>query len=208
MSKIKLFLTIALVSLSAAACAHTTGSVVESQRAMASIHGMANQLNNIQMEIDKAVTALNDLSSGTNLTQAYNSYNRSINNILSARDRAMAQRSNMQLNGQQYISKWQSELETIQDNDVKSALADRKEKVVASFDDIRASLDGLRDAYQPLLTTAQEIRQALALDLTPAGVESLKPAIDKAKGQAETVKQKIAEVRGELEGIAGSMSPK
>jgi len=206
MSKFKLLVTTLCIAISASACAQT-GRVTESEKAVGGIEDTANQLTASQAALDKIAVSIDDLSRPVNMQAAFAAYSKDVADIQNARQRTKAQRSSMQANSRNYIAKWQKELENIQDPDVKSALTERKEKVVASFGQIRASLDKVTEAYQPFITNIVEIRKALALDLNPSGVQSLQPALNKAKEQAEDVKDKIADVRQELEDIAGSMSP-
>ncbi len=206
MSKFKLFVFAVLVTGFAAACAHT-GRVAESTKSVVGINEMTKQLNLSQAEVEKVVAAMDELTTTNDLSMAFKNYTRSVNSIQSARRRDKSQRDSLQANNRQYMAKWQMELETIQDEDVKAALEQRKEKVVASFEKIRSVLDDLREAYQPLLTNVMEIRKALALDLNSSGVQSLASSMNKAKGQAEIVKQKIATARQELDKLADSMSP-
>jgi uncharacterized membrane-anchored protein YhcB (DUF1043 family) len=206
MSKLKLFVLAVLIVGFAAACAHT-GRVAESTKSVVGINEMTKQLNLSQAEVEKVVVAMDELTATNDLQMAFKNYTKSVNSIQAARRRDKAQRDSLQVNNRQYMAKWQMELETIQDEDVKAALQQRKEKVIASFEKIRAVLDDLREAYQPLLTNVLEIRKALALDLNSSGVQSLASSMNKAKGQAEIVKQKITTARQELDQLADSLSP-
>ncbi|MCB9757056.1 MAG: hypothetical protein H6753_01375 [Candidatus Omnitrophica bacterium] len=206
MSKFKLFGLAALIVGFAAACAHT-GRVAESTKSVVGINEMTKQLNLSQAEVEKVIVAMDELAVAHDLQMAFKNYTKSVNSVQAARRRDKAQRDSLQANNRQYMAKWQMELETIQDEDVKAALEQRKEKVIASFENIRSVLDDLREAYQPLLTNVLEIRKALALDLNSLGVQSLASSMNKAKGQAEVVKQKIAKARQELDQLADSLSP-
>lgn len=206
MSQFKLAVVAVLLAGTAVSCAQT-GRVTESEKSVQSIREMADQLSIAQTELDKVVASINDLASSDNMQKAFTVYSQSVADIQAARQRAKAQRDSMQANSRSYIAKWQTELETIQDPDVKAALTERKKKVSSSFDTIRFSLDELRAAYQPLIINIVEIRKALAMDLNSSGVNSLESSMDKAKDQAETVKKKVIKVREELEEIAGSLSP-
>lgn len=206
MSKFKLLAFIVLITGFAAACAHT-GRVAESTKTVVGINELVRQLNLSQAEVEKVVVAMDELAVANDLQMAFKNYTKSVNSIQAARRRDKAQRDSLQAKNRQYMAKWQMELETIQDEDVKAALEQRKEKVIVSFEKIRSVLDDLRESYQPLLTNVLEIRKALALDLNSSGVQSLTSSMNKAKGQAEIVKQKITTARQELEQLADSLSP-
>lgn len=206
MPKFKLLALVVLIIGFAAACAHT-GRVAESTKTVVGINEMTKQLNLSQAEVEKVIVALDELVVANDLQMAFKNYTKSVRSIQAARKRDKAQRDSLQAKNRQYMAKWQMELETIKDEDVKAALEQRKEKVIASFENIRTVLDDLRESYQPLLTNVLEIRKALALDLNSSGVQSLASSMNKAKGQAEIVKQKITIARQELDQLAVSLSP-
>lgn len=206
MPKFKLFLLGLCIVFTTLACAQS-GRVTESERSIESLYEMANQLNISQNEVDNAISAMAELSTTMDLKVSFKNFVRSVNKIQAERRKAKAIRDNMQKNSQKYISKWQMELDAMQDPDVKTALAERKASVKESFEKIRGTLDEVRDIYQPFLTNITEIQRALSLDLNLAGVKAMQSSINKAKTQGDAVKAKIIKAREELEQIAGSMSP-
>ena len=106
-----------------------------------------------------------------------------------------------------YIAKWQKEMETVQDPSIKASLQQRRDAMSANFQKVRNSAQGVREAYQPFLAQLKEIQKALSVDLSPAALPGLKPSMEKANAQGQTLKQKIAEVKSELGDIAAGMSP-
>jgi predicted nucleic acid-binding Zn-ribbon protein len=206
MSKFKLMVIALLSVVTAAACAQT-GRVVESERSVASISETGAQLSAAQEKLSQISVSIDDLSSSRNMQAAFQAYSKDVSDVQADRQRIKAQREAMRASNRSYIAKWQKEIDTIQSEDVRSALEKRKEIVSDNFSEIRASLDQLSEAYQPFLINILEIRRALALDLNQSGIESLKPAMDKAKDQAQAVKEKITDVRQKIDEVTGSMSP-
>jgi uncharacterized protein YidB (DUF937 family) len=53
----------------------------------------------------------------------------------------------------------------------------------------------------------QDIKKALAVDLTPAEVQGLAAVITKAKAEGVTVNQKLDALSAEMDTIIGKLSP-
>jgi hypothetical protein len=67
--------------------------------------------------------------------------------------------------------------------------------------------DDARKAYEPCLRRNKEIVQALSIDLSPAAITSLGPAIDSVMADGNTLKMKLAAMQHALNNIANGVSP-
>ncbi|QOV89305.1 DUF2959 family protein [Humisphaera borealis] len=186
----------------------SSGQAKEKEAAVEGIVDVTKGLEKGQATCDKVVASIDQLQAGGDLNAAFKNYTATVAEVEAAGKGVASRRESMKNNREAYIAKWQKDLESIQNPDVRAALAERKQKVAADFDQIGRSSDALRDAYTPLLKDLQEIQKGLALDVNPAGVTAMKKPLDRAKAEATTLKAKIATLQGELTAIAGSMSGK
>jgi len=67
--------------------------------------------------------------------------------------------------------------------------------------------DDARKAYEPYLRRSKEIVQALTIDLSPAAVKSLAPAIDSVMADGDALRLKLAAMQHALNNIANGVSP-
>jgi chromosome segregation ATPase len=189
-------------------CSSSGGQAKESTKAVQGLQESQAQLQKAQTEIDKAIAALDQLSSGQgDLKKSFENYSKAVADVEAAGDKARARWQNMQARQKEYVAKWQSELETIENPEVRASLEQRRAKIRDDFDKIKATAQGVRDAYKPFLSDLKEIQKGLSLDLSPAGVTGMKPAMAKAKTEGQTLKQEISELQTELASIAGQMGP-
>jgi hypothetical protein len=74
------------------------------------------------------------------------------------------------------------------------------EKSQASFQDVRTN-------YQPLGATLTSIRTALGTDLTQGGLASVRDLVQKANGEAASLKRSLDGVVANLRELATKMAP-
>ena len=75
-----------------------------------------------------------------------------------------------------------------------------------NFNEVKSAAGEVRAAYGPFLSSLQQIQKALAIDMSPAALPGLKPAMDKARADGATLKQKLAAVQAELDQMQAGMS--
>lgn len=195
----------AVVLAFAAGCAKTPKA--ENEVATESINGVLDQLNASQGEVDKVIAAIDQLQQPGDMKTAFANYTASVESIRKAGERVRDRREAMQAKRDEYIARWQKDLETIQNPEVKAALAERKARVAENYDRIKVEAETVRNDYTPFLANLEEIRKALSLDLTTAGVTALKKPLDQARVDGDKLKASVAKLRGELEKIVGAMAP-
>lgn len=204
--------TLAVVALLCAgmllsACASGGGQAKEKVAAIDSIQSVVEQLGKGRGQIDAVVASIDKLQAGGDLQAAFKTFNASVADVQSTNAKIVSRREDMQENRKAYIAKWQADLESIDNADVKAALAERQKMVSANFDQIAKAMADVREAYQPFMKDVTEIQKGLSLDLNAAGVAALKKPLDDAKAAATNLKAKVAALESELTAIAGSMTP-
>ena len=120
-----------------------------------------------------------------------------------AKKRAVA----MQGQAETHIKAWEAEMETFKDPTVKASLESRRQAVRSNFKLIRMYADDARKAYGPCLQGNQELVRALSIDLSPAAVSGLAPAMDKVAADSQALQERLAAVQRALGNIANGVSP-
>jgi len=105
------------------------------------------------------------------------------------------------------ISTWQKEMESITDADIKASLKSRQDAVRANYALIRMYADDARKAYDPFLKGNQQMVKALAIDLSPAALNSLGPSIARVTADGVTLKGKLSAMQHAMDNTAGGFSP-
>src|ERR1043165_10194205 len=74
----------------------------------------------------------------------------------------------------------------------------RKVEVTKYFDSVDKRYREAQDAMGPLLSYFYDVRKALDTDLTPSGVDSIKPIATKARENADKVQLALGRLTAEL----------
>jgi hypothetical protein len=117
------------------------------------------------------------------------------------RSQAMKERSD------DHIQAWQEEMKTIKDPAIKASLESRQGAVRANFALIQMYAQDARKAYEPFLSGNKDMVQALSIDLSPAGISSLAPSIDRIIGDGKALDNKLWMMQQALDNIANGQSP-
>ena len=82
----------------------------------------------------------------------------------------------------------------------------RRAAVKANFSKVRESGQQAREAYAPFMSRLRSIEKAVKLDMTPAAVTGVKPAMDQAHADGAKLKTALATMQSELDRIKSGMS--
>jgi hypothetical protein len=185
----------------------SSGRVDESEQAVDSMNDVQEKLATAKAKVTRVNAALDGLTTGADLQKAFSEYSDALDDLQSAVADAKSQGKDMGERRQAYLNRWQEEAANVQNPDVKKSLDERRQKVADEFDKIHGLGDDVRTAYTPYMQDCQDIKKALAVDLTPAGAQGLAPVITKAKGEGVTVIQKLDALSTEMDTVIGKMSP-
>jgi chromosome segregation ATPase len=193
------------VALLIAGCSSSGGQIGEGKKATESFTATKKALDKAQQQVDQTLASMKGLN-GTDLRKTYPTFTKEVDELekmgKAAAKRSEAMRSNMQA----YVKKWQEDMSEMTDPTIKASLQERQTAVSANFEKVRTAAHAARDAYTPLMARLQEISKALAIDLSPAALPGLKPAMDNANAQGHTLKEKLSAMQKELDGMLSGMS--
>lgn len=204
--RIKTYAALLLAITVATGCSSGGGRSAESQKAVEGFQSVRGNLAKAQKQVDESLASLNQLSSGGgDVSKTYGTFSKEVDELDKAGKDAAKRSESMRKNLDAYIKKWQAEMQTMQDPAIRASVGERQNAVRANFEKVRKAAQETRAAYTPFMATLQEVRKALSLDMSPAALTGLKPAIDNANKQGQTLKQKLAATDAELQNMLGGM---
>jgi len=106
-----------------------------------------------------------------------------------------------------HIQAWQEEMKTIKDPTIKASVDSRRNAVATNFKLLQMYAEDARKAYGPFLQGNKDVLAALSIDLTPAAITSLSPAIDKILADGKALDNKLWSMEHALDNIANGQSP-
>jgi hypothetical protein len=166
-------------------------------------------LASAQTDVDNTLGALNALriTEPGNLKNAFRQYKDGVARLEKRRAEAKQLAAGMDENMEMNIITWQKEMEDIQDPQVKASVESRREAVQSNYQQVKMYAQDARNAYEPFMRGNQDIIKALSIDLSPANVSNLGPAMDRTAADGKALKAKITAMQQAMENIARGQPP-
>jgi hypothetical protein len=141
------------------------------------------------------------------LPAAFRRYKEAVDGLVKESDAAAFRAKSMQEEADEHVRAWQEEMASLKTESVKASLQARRDAVKSNFAIVKLYADDVKKAYGPCVAGNKDIVKALSIDLSPAAVEHLSPAIDDVVAGSATLKQKLAAMEHALDNIAAGLSP-
>ncbi len=196
-----------MMTLAAATGCKTTG-YQQADKTAASLKASARTITQSQDQLDKVITALNGLASQSagDMTGRYKTFESAVAKLESLAAETNRQNQAVQQQKQDYLKSWDAELAKVKNEDIKARSEARRNQVAAAFDNLRQQYDDVSNAYQPFMSDLNDIKAALSVDLTPAGVAAIAPNIQKASQSAVPLKKELGELADAFKTLSTEMS--
>jgi hypothetical protein len=161
------------------------------------------------MQLVTTLGALNGLTQKTegDLRPAYSAFAEAVTNTVSAAAITAARAKWMDGDGQQYFKEWQDTITSIANESLRKKSQKRLEEVRADFDEVKKELKDASAKFKPFLSDLSDIQKTVAMDVTSAGVKSVRSSVRSANSNYKSVDRAINSAIKELEKMAKSLSP-
>jgi chromosome segregation ATPase len=190
-----------------AGCASGSGRTEPSETAISSMKETREELGRAQGLVEKTQQALTQLAAAQgDVRPPYQAFTKAVADLQSSADRARKDAEAMQARGREYLASWEKEMAQVSDPQIRSSAAERQAAVRATYREIADTTRDTRASYDAYMKKLQEIQKALANDLTPGGVNTVRPAIQAALADGEALKQQFAVLSGHIDGVYAGMA--
>ena len=112
----------------------------------------------------------------------------------------------MRTQAEAYFAKWQEDIDSLQNEDIKQVATARRAAMMDSFQKITDEFNKARPPFELFMNNLKDMQKALDFDLTPGGVAAIEPVVGKVQLQMASVKNSLAAIRAELDRVASEMS--
>ncbi len=159
--------------------------------------------------IDVSMTKLNDLVSNPNLDlrEQFKAFSASVTDLGAAAKDVDGKAEQMKSQGGAYFAKWDQEMATIQNEDIRNRSETRKSEVEKKFGRISQSYVEAKMAFQPFISDLRDVQKFLGADLTVGGLASIKEFATKATQDASQLKEPLSKLSDEFKDLGLSISP-
>lgn len=197
-----------LVALAALICGCATSGYQKANHTALSLQSTSDRINKGTGQIDAALAALSQLVDNPSADKQLQlkAFNSAVNGVESMTKEIGTRAANMQQQGADYFRKWDEELVMIQNPDIRNRSTERKEVVVKQFDRVKASYEETRTQLTPFVADLRDVRTALGMDLTPAGLEAIRSSTSKVSAKGVSVRQSLSELAVQFKELSASLA--
>lgn len=191
-----------------AGCA-STANYKQADKTGAGIAEYRDELVNGKKAIDATMLALSAVANTANTDprKAYEQYAKSVANLESTAARIRKRSQEMKQQGQAYFTKWEQQMATVNNPEIRNLANQRRAKLQESFNNIRNHAEPLKARFEPWLSDAKDLQRYLSNDITVAGVDAAKDLFLKTQNEGQEVQKSMDALVAELNSIAAALTP-
>lgn len=181
------------------------------QRASRTAHTLNNTAERLDRgtnQLDAALTALTQLveTPAPDMKPQFSQLNTSINDLESLSRNLGRLSVSIQQQGAAYFQQWDEKLATIQNADIREASTKRKDAVVRQFESVKTSAEDARNKLNPFVADLVDLRTALRIDLTPGGLEAVRPTATRINSKGAAVRDSLAKLAIQFREMSTALS--
>lgn len=199
-----------LAALSGAVFAGGCSSSTQGEKMVQSFGKTRQTLADARSEVAITLIAMNrmrDVNGDDALKRAFTQYKESVARLEKQAGEAKERAAAMKQEADEHVKKWQKEMASIKDPDIKASLDERRRAVQSNFATARMYADDIRNAYEPFLRGNKDLLQALSIDLSPAAIAGLSPSMDRLDADGRKLQERIGAMQQALNNMANGEAP-
>jgi DNA repair exonuclease SbcCD ATPase subunit len=104
--------------------------------------------------------------------------------------------------GQDWLAAFDKQLAEIQDSGLREDMNERREELLRKLEDVKKRAEVGHAQLQGILMRMKDLRSALSVDLTVAGIERVEDRIDDVCDDAQDASEKLMDISKEIEKAA------
>jgi hypothetical protein len=172
------------------------------------INKAADQVDLAISQLDTTVAALHSMIErpAPDLTVQRDAFEKSLSALESTAKDVSDSSAEMQANGQAYFAKWNEQVESIHNEDIREQSEDRKKTLQASYDKAQKEFGETKSSFDAVLSDLRDIRTALRADLTMHGLDALKSSVKRVDKNAEKSKDSLKDLSARFREVGAELS--
>ena len=186
-----------------------TSGYKQADKTGAGIAEFRDEVVNGKNAIDATMKALGEIaaSANTDPRKAFGQFDKSVANLDSTANSIRKRAQDMQAQGESYFKKWEQDLATVNNPEIRSLAESRKAKLQQTFASIRQYSEPLKGQFEPWMSDLKDLHKYLSNDLTIAGVDAAKELFKKTSVGGAEVQKSMDALVAELNTIAAVITP-
>lgn len=177
-----------------------TTNMDRAEKTTASMEVVEKNINQISVQLSATEAALENLltANQSELGEAFEVYKENVDKVIRLRQQLRTNTNRMRANGNEYFTEWEIEGETYQNPELRQVSTQRREELSNTFDQISEKSGEISRDLQAYISDVEEIESYLANDLTPKGINGVKPLSQKVKNKSRQIKTDINQMQNSI----------
>jgi hypothetical protein len=173
-----------------------------------SLREAAAEVQTESQAIDVTLNALNDLVNkpAVDVKPQFHRFSAALNHLMESAKQTERTRERMELKSAEYFDAWDKQVAGINYGIIREHSENRKTDVTNRFHLVNSRYEEAQAVVRPLITYFNDIRKALSVDLTTAGLESVKSIVGNADQNSRKVQTALARLAEDLTTSGTDMS--
>lgn len=190
-----------------AGCA--TSGYQKAEKTSAGIVEYQTEITKGKQAIDATLQALGQVTetADTDPRAAFHLFTRNLATLESVTAKVRKRNQELKAKGDAYFKRWQQEIATMQNPEIRQLSEEQKVKLKATFDGIQGHVDPIKAKFDPWLSNLKDLRTYLSNDLTSSGINAARGLIVKAQGDGAEIQRSLDALTSELNTVANSLTP-
>jgi hypothetical protein len=173
-----------------------------------SIHDAAESISALRRQIGLTTAALRNLTDRPgDIAVHYKTVLDQIATLQADAQKISRSADKMRADGDRYLAEWARQIAAIQDPGLRDAAFARRGETATKLQEIFASYQTVKAAYLPYERSLVDIQKVVGSDLTPKGVETVKPYVAKATTDSAPLIAALDKLTAQFREIGVALTP-
>lgn len=158
-----------------------------------------------RVALNRTTDALNRIPGSPAPREAYAAFSTQLTTFQKLADQTLDRSADVRNRGRELFAEWTAEAQSIKNPEIRSVAEQRRSTLENSYNSMMTPLITARADLTQVRSDLMDIQKALALDLTPAGIDAGKRVIDQVNDSASASVESLDALADELDKIANDL---
>jgi hypothetical protein len=175
----------------------------KAEKSIESMRKTRDEIEKAKVQKDKTMAALAQLTvQQGDLKKPFKKFSDELKKLDKSAEKVRKLATDMRAKNQEFFKVWEQELSNIQNPDLQQKAGERRTQAMQQFEELSPAFQSTRESFVSLMASLEDIRNYLALDMSPKGVSAVSDMVKEAQSQNQTVDEGLARIKQQMTDFA------
>ncbi|MFA6960058.1 MAG: DUF2959 family protein [Opitutaceae bacterium] len=166
---------------------------------------LRDSVKSTRLALNRTTDALNRVATTPDAQDSYGAFATELDAFQKFSKKTLLDSADVRNSGNTLFAKWDEEAKSINDAEIRAIAEQRRTTLQMSYNAMITPLLAARADLTDVTSVLSDIRKALALDLTPAGIAAVKKPIASVNSKAVATSASLDKLAADLDRIAAAL---